>query len=251
MIIDQDGNVLQNVLQNALQNDIDTAILNSKPTAETALISPSNTPVSDTSSYSEDEELQDIKKQYKMYYAEDPNLCNVFRKLGLGEVMIVKAIDTFTIQKVRQIVLIENPYRLMDIDGFGFIKADNIGKQLGVKNEDPRRQRALIQSVLENNKAFGNTYLPTTVLEKECKKQSVQNFTERLKEMIDKQEVVLDENRIYLKRLYDAECEVSDIIRKLLGKEVIKHKFREPILAKMDIDSKAAEINIDDGDIPF
>jgi hypothetical protein len=243
---------LNNLDPDALRavNDILSTASNVEKSGDVSTLTPVTytlTNTTDTSSY--DQELVDIKQQYKLYYNEDPELCTVLRKLSLGEVMIVKVIETFTIQKVKQIILIENPYRLMDVEGFGFSKSDNVAHMLGIQNEDPRRQRALIQSVLETNKSFGNTYLHTTILEKECKKQNVSKFTERLTEMIEKGEVILDENRIYLKRLYDAECEVCDMIRVLIGKDVITHKYREPILAKMDLKSKAAEI--DNNEIPF
>jgi exodeoxyribonuclease V alpha subunit len=172
-------------------------------------------------------DLQNLKQQYKQYYAEDPELCTALRKLSLGEIMIVKIIEYFTFTNIRRKILIENPYFLLEIDGLGFTKVDNIAKQLGIKPEDPRRQRALIQSVLETNKNFGNTYLPITILEKECVKQNVLKFTERLQEMINNKEVILDENRIYLTKLYIAECETADYIRTLLNREPVKHKFVE------------------------
>lgn len=202
------------------------------------------------------DEFQDLKQQYKLFYAEDPELCSFLRKLSIGEVMIVKLIEHFHIKNVRKELLLKdsNPYKLMEIDGFGFTKTDNIAKLLNIKDDDPRRQRALIQFVLETNRSFGNVYLHTTILEKECKKQGVRSFDERLKEMIDKDEVILDENRIYLKKLYIAECEVCDYVRKLVGKEVIVHKH---VLTKMAVDSKACKvyddlnIPLDDDDIPF
>lgn len=164
----------------------------------------------------DDKELQDIKQAYKNFQQDDPELCKQLRMLGIGEVMIVKVIEKFQITQVYNIIFKENPYRLMEVEGIGFMKADNVAIQLGVQSEDPRRQRALIQHVLEQNKNFGNVYLPATILEKECKKQNVHMFQERLNEMINNHEVILEENRIYLAKLYVAECETADMLKDLI-----------------------------------
>jgi exodeoxyribonuclease V alpha subunit len=158
-----------------------------------------------------------IKQQYKNFVAEDPNLIKNLRSIGLGEVMIVKIIDYFTLKHTYNILFKKNIYKLMDVEGIGFFKADNCAKSLNYANEDPRRQKALILHVLENNKSFGNVYLNTTILEKEAKKQNVLLFNERLKEMIENKELIIEDNRIYLKKLHVAEVEVADMIKTLIG----------------------------------
>lgn len=177
-------------------------------------LDPTRTKLKTESSFST--ELTDIKNQYKVYFSMNPDLCKRMRNVGLGEVMIVKIVDRFKIENVHQKIFVEDPYHLMQIEGIGFNKADLIAKQLGIKNEDPRRQRALIRFTLESNKNFGNVYLPTTVLEKECKRNQVHKFKERLNELIEQKEVVLDDNRIYLAYMYVAECEVAEYINELM-----------------------------------
>jgi ATP-dependent exoDNAse (exonuclease V) alpha subunit len=159
----------------------------------------------------------DIKTQYKSYAAENPDLIKNLKSIGLGETLVAKAIDYFGMKFIYDILFKENVYKLMEIEGFGFTKADNCAKQLSYKSEDPRRQRALILSVLETNKNFGNVYLNTTILEKECKKQNVLLFNERLKEMLENKELIIEENRIYLNRLHVAEVEVAKMLRDLLS----------------------------------
>jgi exodeoxyribonuclease V alpha subunit len=166
---------------------------------------------SESSSYEQD--VADLKQQYKDYCIRDSNLCRNLRSLGLGEIVIVRIIDTFGLANVAQKILKDNPYDLMEIEGFGFIKADTIARQLGIQSEDPRRQRALIQSVLDTNKNFGNVYLPETILEKECKKQNVHKFKEMLKILEESGAVVVEGNRIYSKKLHIAEIEVAEMLK--------------------------------------
>lgn len=178
-------------------------------------LTPENTTIKEDSSYKV--EIKEVKNQYKVYASADPVLCKRLRMIGLGEIMIVKIIEHFKLENVYEKIFKEDPYNLMEIEGIGFTKADYAARQLGITTNDPRRQKALIRFTLETNKAFGNVYLPEVTLEKECKRQGVENFKERLEELIEKREVTVDDNRIYLRYLYTAECEVAEIIRDLLG----------------------------------
>jgi len=163
-----------------------------------------------------EDEFKSIKQQYKTYLSENPDLIRSLRSIGLGEILCVKVIDTFSIKHTFNILFKENIYKLMEIEGIGFYKADNCAKTLNYTNDDPRRQKALIVNVLENNKSFGNVFLHTTILEKEAKKANILNFRERLDEMIKNKEVILEDNRIYLKKLYAAEVETAEMVKELL-----------------------------------
>ncbi len=58
------------------------------------------------------------------------------------------------LQKIKK-----NPYVLYhEVNGFGFTKADNIAQQMGMLNDDPRRQEAAILYSLEQEESGGNTY---------------------------------------------------------------------------------------------
>jgi exodeoxyribonuclease V alpha subunit len=158
----------------------------------------------------------DYKELYIEYQNENPDLIRNLKMLGLGEILGCRVIQHFGIKDVKKIIFEINPYRLIEIEGFGFTKADNIARQLGVQSEDPRRQKALIQFIIENNKSFGHCFLPTTILEKAARKQNVHKFADMLNEMVKGGEVILDDNRIYIKRLYIAEVEVAKMIKERL-----------------------------------
>jgi len=57
-------------------------------------------------------------------------------------------------------VLQEDPYRLCELDGFGFLSADAIGKALGVAADHPGRARAAVVHVLRLASDKGHTCLP-------------------------------------------------------------------------------------------
>ncbi len=62
-------------------------------------------------------------------------------------------------------VLRENPYRLAeDIDGIGFVRADEIASKIGVLQDSDYRVRSGLLYVLSQGVAEGNSYLPKDVL---------------------------------------------------------------------------------------
>jgi exodeoxyribonuclease V alpha subunit len=158
----------------------------------------------------------DYKQLYIEYQNENPDLIRNLKMLGLGEILGTRVIQQFGIKNVKKLIFEDNPYQLMEMEGFGFTKADNIARQLGVQSDDPRRIKALIQFVLDNNKNFGNCYLPETILEKEAKKVNVTSFKEMLAAMVKEGTLVLEDNRIYSRRLYIAETEVAAMIKERL-----------------------------------
>ncbi|MBO4234933.1 MAG: ATP-dependent RecD-like DNA helicase [Firmicutes bacterium] len=58
-------------------------------------------------------------------------------------------------------IIEENPYRLIDeVPGFGFKKADQIGRMMGVTDDSPFRVNSGIRFALQYAAGEGNTYLP-------------------------------------------------------------------------------------------
>ena len=64
----------------------------------------------------------------------------------------------------------DNPYALTEISGIGFKIADKIAGQRGIVLADPRRLRAGVLFVLEEQENFGNCYLPSDKLTSEAMK---------------------------------------------------------------------------------
>ncbi len=63
----------------------------------------------------------------------------------------------------------EDPYRLVEVKGMGFLTADRIALQMGFATEDPRRLRAAIVHLLHEASAQGHCALPLGVLAKEAR----------------------------------------------------------------------------------
>ncbi len=115
----------------------------------------------------------------------------------------------------------ENPYRLeKDITGIGFKTADGIAAKLGIAKDSIHRLKAGIAYTLESAAGDGHTCLPrgelinaaAELLEAEI--ASVENAANLLALGGD---VVIEEDWVYLMRLYKSERGVATRIRELLS----------------------------------
>jgi len=103
----------------------------------------------------------------------------------------------------------ENPYRLSsDIWGVGFRTADKIAMDLGVEASDPARIVAGIRYIITHFTEDGHVYTPTALLTQE----SVQSLNvdestipPALRTLTQKDEVVVENDRVYLTSFYHAE----------------------------------------------
>lgn len=150
------------------------------------------------------------------------NTMITLQEYGIGAAISQKIFNKYqdqTIQKIR-----ENPYILIqDIDGVGFIKADEIAFNMNIKADNPQRVCAgteyVLTSAANNN---GHLFLPASALIKETYTILERNekyfvTIEAIEKAIDnliKQKQIVNENgNIFLKRLYKAEVEIADDIK--------------------------------------
>lgn len=150
------------------------------------------------------------------------NTMITLQEYGIGAAISQKIFNKYqdqTIQKIR-----ENPYILIqDIDGVGFIKADEIAFNMNIKADNPQRVCAgaehVLNSAANNN---GHLFLPVSTLIKETYTILERNekyfvTIEAIEKAIDsliKQKQIVNENgNIFLKRLYKAEVEIADDIK--------------------------------------
>jgi exodeoxyribonuclease V alpha subunit len=124
---------------------------------------------------------------------------------------LIKKYELATLEKLK-----ENPYRLIDeIEGIGFIKADEIAQKLGIDLHDDRRIKASIQYALQQI-AYqnGDCYLTFDELSKITKdvlKEDV-DIKPMLDLLIEQQKIVCDEDCYYLFQTYHQEIEVAESI---------------------------------------
>jgi hypothetical protein len=131
---------------------------------------------------------------------------------GLGERMAERVAEELGYNKV--IALIgENVYAIMRVDGISFQKADKIALNYFSYNvNDKRRQKALIYNMLESQKGLGHTYLPAIKLEKEMQKHGITD-TSLLEESVKSGELVLDDNRVYTRKMFEAEVGCAALLK--------------------------------------
>ena len=117
-------------------------------------------------------------------------------------------------------VLKDNPYRLTEIDGFGFRRADEVAARFGITGEDPRRIKAGIRYVLEEQAPMkGHCCLPIEVLTAKAASENVLNVAgnvvaDTIEQEIADSNLILDE-KVYLPKMYEAEEEVADRLQQL------------------------------------
>ena len=119
-------------------------------------------------------------------------------------------------------ILKENPYRLItDIDGIGFIKADTIALRMGYDMTSAKRQEAGIVYTLSQYAEEGNTYCTKTFLSPEVANLlSLQPslIDETIDDMIEKEELVNEDNKIFLPFYYKAEKSIAEKLYELIIK---------------------------------
>ncbi len=114
----------------------------------------------------------------------------------------------------------ENPYRLVDdIEGIGFIKADEIAHKLGVANDDPRRIKAAILYALESL-AYqnGDLYLSETQLLSYTEQVlgDPMDLRDAISALVDEKRITIEEDRYYLTMSYVSEIYLADKIHELV-----------------------------------
>ncbi|WP_457951230.1 SF1B family DNA helicase RecD2 [Lactiplantibacillus pentosus] len=124
----------------------------------------------------------------------------------------------------------ENPYCLVeDIKGVGFKKADQIAAQLNIDPQaDERLKAALLTEIDQLCVANGDTYTTAKPLLNQTL-QLLENarhvridpdkLADQLVVLAKENKIVGDENRIYLRGLYEAEWRVAEQLKRLLDEE--------------------------------
>ena len=147
-----------------------------------------------------------------------------------------------SIEKVKN-----NPYCLADdIWGIGFKTADGIARTMGYENDDPRRCRSGILYTLNQLSNDGHVYAVKEQLIETAKKLlsvEVEPLESALQEMIGVEDVILEEEAIYLPPFYYAETGTA---RKLLN---LKNTSEGSLFSKdLDIEaiSKKTKVEYDE-----
>lgn len=134
----------------------------------------------------------------------------------------------------------ENPYRLIDdIEGIGFIKADEIARKFKIEKDDPRRIRAAILFAIEQI-AYqnGDLYLNLEQLEDYAYQAlgETMNLDQAIKSLIDDKKLIVEEDRYYLAVTYFAEKGLADKMLTFLGEPLLVDRdYLETLLDATEI----------------
>ena len=134
---------------------------------------------------------------------------------------IYRVFGTGTISQVR-----ENPYALAQlVHGIGFLLADRLANQIGIRGDFPLRVQAGVLHVLRASAERGHCYLPLTSLARHASELlgvEEERIDIAVEKLVERGELVLQDQsdrratRVYLMDLFEAEQRVADAVAGLL-----------------------------------
>ncbi|MFB1050726.1 ATP-dependent RecD-like DNA helicase [Paraliobacillus sp. JSM ZJ581] len=148
-------------------------------------------------------------------------------KYGFGLKMAQKIYGTYQEEAIN--ILENNPYQyVFDIDGFGFIRADEVAKQNELTMNYPMRLQAGCLYTLHESIQDGHVYLPIdTLLAKTSRLIQAQRYQISEEDLIAQLEalhtskhVIIDNERVYLPVLYYAETGFCTQLKRTLEHEL-------------------------------
>ena len=138
---------------------------------------------------------------------------------GVSSTYAAKIYKTYAKESIEKVS--KNPYCLADdIWGIGFKTADAIAKKMGYKDNDPRRCRSGILYTLSRLSDDGHVYAEREQLVKTARELLLadeQPINDSIDEMIKSEDLVLDNEAIFLPPFYYAECGVANKLKRLMG----------------------------------
>lgn len=156
-----------------------------------------------------------------------------YAKFGITYEILTKLKTLFGSMQLATQKLDECPYVLTKLHGFGFRKADNIARRMGIKLTDPDRIQYGIRYTIEDNEQNGHTFMYRDDL--------LRSATEKLEIEESLIEQILDEtedlkfvdDKVSLIKTYNAEKYIAKRLRQILDeseKEMLKFDPEEFIL---------------------
>jgi exodeoxyribonuclease V alpha subunit len=179
------------------------------------------------------------------------NLIFFLQDVDVSTTMAAKIYKTYQEDAIN--VLKKNPYKLSDdIFGVGFKKADDIAGKLGIEKNAPIRIESGIEFILKSADDEGHCFLPELELKKHCTAilqvdeklipDALENLTIAKRIIIEVDDKGL--KYIYLSSLYNAEKNVSDILKAL--KNFPAKSMNYDLKSAIDENEKRLMINLAD-----
>ncbi|MFD1927346.1 ATP-dependent RecD-like DNA helicase [Sporosarcina siberiensis] len=152
---------------------------------------------------------------------------------GFGPQIAMRIYQTYREDSLS--LLTENPYRLTDeIEGVGFQRADDLGKNLGIIGDHPSRiKAAILYSMNQAVQSEGHVYLDGEEVLPLVKRllEMSQSFeiqfnsiSDAIIQLVEEGKIAVEGRRIYLPSLYFSEIGIASKISRLLENET-KEQF--------------------------
>lgn len=160
---------------------------------------------------------------------------------GFGAQLGMKIYQTYQLDTIQ--LLSENPYRLIeDVEGVGFFKADELGRQLGITGRHPDRIKAAVYHTLTNGAlSEGHVYMEAEQLLVTVKAMLEQSQREDIPyedisqaciEMREESRICGEETRMYLPSLYFSEIGIASKVLELLERNKRHTHFSQDEIRK-------------------
>jgi len=157
-------------------------------------------------------------------------------QFGFGPQLGMKIYQTY--KDLTLDIIQKNPYQLVeDVEGIGFIRADELGRQLGIDKNHPERIKAaclftMEEECLQNGHVFLTKEQLVIKTVQLLKQASGENMDDDLikKEILSLHEdgkIIEDNERIYLPSLYFAEQGLATSIKRIMEQEEFADTFPE------------------------
>jgi exodeoxyribonuclease V alpha subunit len=146
---------------------------------------------------------------------EQDELVGFLQSYGLGIRNIMKIQQIYRDEALA--IIKHNPYQMVeDIDGIGFTTADKLARKLGFSFDHPFRVRAaMMATVLQLCMASGDSYVELNVLLVKMYQEFDQDLIDStLQELLDRRQLLIEDNRVYHYTQFDAEEYIADYIFK-------------------------------------
>ncbi|ANB61167.1 SF1B family DNA helicase RecD2 [Anoxybacteroides amylolyticum] len=168
-------------------------------------------------------------------------------RLGFGPQLSMKIYQVY--QDMTLDVIQKNPYQLVeDVEGIGFVRADELGHQLGISGRHPDRIRAACLYVLENDcLQEGHVYLTKAQLLVKVKElleakrdEAVpeENIVHVLLMLTEEGKLMNEDDKYYIPSLYFAEKGIVTNVKRLLQQTVTSFPESEFLLALGELEER-------------
>ena len=170
-----------------------------------------------------------------IHYTKEKELVELLN-MGIGMGISVRIINV--LKENASKLIKQNPYDLIDlVDGIAFLRADEIAKKLGFKDNDPKRLIALIHYVIKNSVyQTGESYcLKNDLFDKVSNFVNAyeeilcfEEFEKYLKKLIEKKKIIIeDETKVFDYNVYYDEINVAKAISKILVNSFVDYDLKD------------------------